>query len=784
VVEVTSEAFLTQIHEEPTRENNILDVVFCSNPSLVKNSTSVPGISDHSAVVTDLNTKVYFQKQKPRSIYQYAKANWEKVREDLTEMVNDVKALYSDGADVDRMWCTFKEAIKTTVNKHVPSKTIGKKTRIPWLTQETKRLLRKKKRLFRQAKKTKNWANYKFIQKECKKRIRKAEWDHINDTISKGLLNNNSKPFWNYVKSKKNDNIGIAPLKKNGTLFSDPKQKAEILVNQFKSVFTKSDSQQLPPLSTPSHPSVSNISISEEGVLKLLRNIKQNKASGPDQIGNPVLKECAETLAPALCAIFQRSVDSAQLPYDWRTANVACAFKKGDKHLPENYRPISLTSVCCKILEHIVYCHLMDHFEKHGTLTKLNHGFRAGYSCETQLLTTVNDLLKSFDTGNQTDVAILDFSKAFDTVPHAKLLHKLSNYGIKGTTLQWICNFLTKRTMKVIVDGEESQEVTVDSGVPQGTVLGPLLFLVHINDLPSKVKSQVRLFADDCLLYRQIRTFRDHLALQKDLASLEKWADDWGMRFNAKKCNILSVKKKSDFRYQLNQEILQEVTSSPYLGVTLSNDMKWRPHITTVCNKASSTLGFLRRNLRYGPKECRKTAYLALVRSKLEYACIVWDPYLQGDTDKLEMIQHRAARFITGDYRSRQPGSVTAMLNDLGLQSLEDRRQEKRLVFLFRVVEGLVPAIPSADFLIPAKTTKRRIQPTRFPGFVASNIVERHVINNSRGFDIPDSHSAEYKNSFFVKTVVSWNQMNDSQVKVETPEEFRRNINASANPRA
>ena len=426
----------------------------------------------------------------------------------------------------------------------------------------------------------------------------------------------------------------------------------------------------------------------------------------------------------------------------------------------------------------------MHFFDKHGTLTSLNHGFRAGYSCETQLLTTVNDLVKSFDSGDQTDVAILDFSKEFDTVPHMKLLHKLSNYGIKGTTLQWVRNFLTKRTMKVIVDGEESREVTVDSGVPQGTVLGPLLFLVHINDLPETVTSQVRLFADDCLLYRRIRSFNDHLTLQKDLVNLEGWAKDWGMRFNAKKCNILSVKKKSDFRYQLDQEILQEVPNSPYLGVLLSNDMKWKPHITNISKKASSTLGFLRRNLRYSPRDCKRTAFLALVRSKLEYASVVWDPYLQGDIDRLEMVQHRAARFITGDYRSRQPGCVTAMLNELGLQRLEDRRQEKRLVSLFRVVEGLVPAMPPADFLIPAKTTKRRIQPKRFPGFVTTNIVQRHVVNNSKGFVVPDSHSEEYRNSYFVRTVVEWNQLNDSQIHAESPEEFRHHVNASASPRA
>ena len=194
--------------------------------------------------------------------------------------------------------------------------------------------------------------------------------------------------------------------------------------------------------------------------------------------------------------IFQRSLDTAVLPSDRRTANVSAIFKKGDKHLPENYRPISLTSVPCKILEHVIYRHLMTYLEEQNILTDLNDGFRAGFSCETQLLTTMHDLFSSFDTGTQTDMAVLDFSKAFG-----------------GIILEWLNKFLTGRTIKVVLDGKMSREIPVDSGVPQGTVLGPLLFLCHINDLPTSVISQVRLFADDCLLYRKIQTFNYHVLL-------------------------------------------------------------------------------------------------------------------------------------------------------------------------------------------------------------------------------------------------------------------------------
>ena len=194
-------------------------------------------------------------------------------------------------------------------------------------------------------------------------------------------------------------------------------------------------------------------------------------------------------------------------------------------------------------------------------------------------------------------MVILDFSKAFDTVPHQKLLHKMRQYGADGIINAWLCDFLTYRKMRVVIDGEESEAVPVDSGVPQGTVLGPLLFLCHINDLPDAVKSTVRLFADVCLLYRQVKSTEDHISLQQDLQNLEIWAKTWGMRFNAKKCYIMSINSKSTHFYQLDGHILQQVPENPYLGVTISDDLKWSSHICKITKKANSTLGFLKRNL-------------------------------------------------------------------------------------------------------------------------------------------------------------------------------------------
>lgn len=194
-----------------------------------------------------------------------------------------------------------------------------------------------------------------------------------------------------------------------------------------------------------------------------------------------MLKTCASQLSPALTTIIHYSIDSGKLSTDWLNANVFPIYKKGDVHLSENYRPVSLICVSCKILEHIICKYILDHLEKNKILTALNYSFRSGYICETQPIMTVNDLLGETEVGSQMNT----FSKAFDIVPHQRMLHNMKLYDIDGNINSWLCDFLMKRRMKAVVDGDESESVTVESGEPQVAVLGPLLFLCHISDISS-----------------------------------------------------------------------------------------------------------------------------------------------------------------------------------------------------------------------------------------------------------------------------------------------------------
>ena len=309
------------------------------------------------------------------------------------------------------------------------------------------------------------------------------------------------------------------------------------------------------------------------------------------------------------------------------------SLKRGDRCQPSNYRPVSLTSIACKVLEHIISSTIRAHLDNHNILNKFQHGFRKHHSCETQLLETLDDLSNGIDQKQQIDCLILDFSKAFDVVAHRRLLYKLGWYGIRGQTLNWINGWLTKRTQTVVVDGYSSSDATVDSGVPQGTVLGPLLFILYINDIVNNISSTIRLFADDCLLYRLIDMERDAVALQNDLDTLTGWSYEWQMKFNPSKCSLLrlTTKRKGiiNGKYSMSRVELQQVDHHPYLGVELTSKLDWGPHISNITNKARRSLNFLQRNLYKCPENIKQQAYTSLVRPILEYSCTAWDPYYQ-----------------------------------------------------------------------------------------------------------------------------------------------------------
>ena len=326
----------------------------------------------------------------------------------------------------------------------------------------------------------------------------------------------------------------------------------------------------------------------------------------------------------------------------------------------------------------------MDFFDKTDFLTPLQHGFRQRRSCETQLLTTLNDFSRCLNNSGQTDAILLDFSKAFNKVDHKRLLSKINHAGIHGPLLDWMTSFLTNRSQYVIVDGCISKAKPVLSGVPQGTVLGPLFFLIYINDIGDKLSpgTNLRLFADDSLLYREINSILDTSILQKDLDALQSWEAENKMEFHPGKCQVITITNKTKptvNTYFIHNIPLKIFNSVKYLGVTIDSKLTWTDHVSNTYNKANFMMSFLERNFFRCPPHVKEHCYNALVRPILEYGCSAWDPYRKFQIDHLEKINKRAARFITGNY-NREPGNTQKNMLTLGWSPLLERRKNQKLI--------------------------------------------------------------------------------------------------------
>ena len=546
-----------------------------------------------------------------------------------------------------------------------------------------------------------------------------------------------SKRFWTYVKHKRTGTTSsVGPLKRGNQLVTLAKEKAEVLNAQFVSVFSE-QSADVDYTELTLNSTMRDIVIDRNGVHKQLKLLNPHKAAGPDGISPRVLKELADVLAAPLTTLFQASLDKAIVPSDWKKASVCPIFKKGEKSAAANYRPVSLTCVTSKIMEHILTSQLMRYAEENNIFHPSQHGFCRDHGCEKQLIELVCDIATKLDQGEEVEACVLDFSKAFDKVNHNKLLYKLASYGVSYQLVAWIDNFLTDRTQKVVIDAEESPEAPVTSGVPQGSVIGPAMFLFYINDLPDNLKSSIRLFADDTIAYNSAS---NHTILQDDLAKLEQWEQLWDMEFHPSKCEHIVFSRK---RQPAAESLYLHDTEIPkadhirYLGVTLDPKLNWNKHIDNVAAKGNSTLGFIRRNVLTNSETVKATAYKQLVRPVLEYASSSWDSASDTAVSRLEAVQRRAARLICGIRRTDRKTSTTSLLQKLDLKPLSERRSDRRLKVFSQYHHSSKAVISNY------------IQPTSFSS------ARKHTLQ----YFIPHTNTLHYQRSFFLRTAKEWNAL-------------------------
>ena len=365
-----------------------------------------------------------------------------------------------------------------------------------------------------------------------------------------------------------------------GEIVTEGIKKATILNEFFTSVFTKENTSEMPLFNSRCEGvSIDNFEITAEMVEKYLKRLNTSKSQGPDNLHPKLLLETLHEIKEPLTEIFKNSLQEGTVPNDWKLANIVPLHKKGCKSSPENYRPISLTSVVSKIMEKLVRDKIMEHMEENNLFTKHQHGFRIGYSYVTQLIDVCDKWSEELDNKNCIDILYLDFKKAFDSVPHQRLLTKLKDYGFKGKLLTWVENFLKNRKQRVQVDGSSSDWADVTSGIPQGSVLGPTLFIIYVNDLPDVVHNFVKLFADDAKLYAVANTVDDAKTVQDDLSRIDNWSDIWQIRFNYKKCNHMHLGKEQEFStYFMTQNgeptKINQISEQKDLGVIIDKKTK------------------------------------------------------------------------------------------------------------------------------------------------------------------------------------------------------------------
>ena len=719
----------------------------------------------------------------------YHKGNYDELRS-ICESTDWLEVLYGDDKRdtvsiedmANRFYSKLTEIEETTIPKIEVDR--NKKEKPPWMDKSTKRIARKKYfswKRYQESRTQKRYLEYIKHRDKAAKKIRQAK-RNFEQKIAKECKSN-PKAFYKYYNFKNKSRNSVIRLRNtDGKLQAGDEQNANILNNFFKSVYTTEDdspalilneASQLLFGEEPSEPFDMNDNdkdhtkipfedfiISEEEIYVMLKDIDCSKSSSPQCVHPRVLKEAAKQLTKPIHILYETSLHVGELPSRWKKSYVSPIFKAGDKHVAANYRPVAITSILCRMLEKIIRNQMLNHIKNNEILNDCQHGFRERRSCDTNLLETLENITRIIDEGSVVDEIFLDLAKAFDKVPHRRLMYKLKRLGISDTVLCWVESFITGRTQQVNLRGKLSKSVNVLSGVPQGSVLGPILFTLYINDLPQSVASMCSIFADDTKLYRKINTIEDADALQNDLNMLIEWCNTWGMTFNAKKCKVMHFGKNNcKYLYHMEGCILQEEKDQKDLGVMVSSSLKVHSQVVNCAKKANKVVNMIKRTFSFLDKDIFVKLYKTFVRPIIEYGQTVWAPYHEKDINILEDVQRRATKLVPGmeelDYEER--------LKQLKLYSLEDRRRRGDMIYTYKIINSLVNVDQSRFFRFSDNPHRSR-----------GHLKKLELSNPKPKTDIR-------RNFFSQRSIIPWNELSAKTVDSSTTKEFKRNYDISKN---
>ena len=683
-------------------QNSCLDLIFTNEENMVNDIQEWPplGKSDHLCQKWRLVVSEPIFKNTTKLRHNFKNANWEAMKKDLSTF-----ELNSDDSP-DEMNRILVEKINELKTKHIPlCRPKSNKNRLPWMKGaaiKKQRFLKWKTwKRFKQSDLPRDYDAYKMERNKLGDMIRSAKANYEKGLIAD--MKENPNLFHGHCRQSLKTKQGVSNvIDADGKLTETEEEAATALNTYYHSVFTYDDGLTPPPaFSEQTSERIQDVYLSVEGVEEVLQGLNPNKAAGPDGVESRILKECSKELAPLLYKIYRKSLDKGEVPQLWKEANIIPIHKSGSKAIMANFRPVALTSVLCKVLERMICSAIMSFLMTNGLLSEQQHGFVRGRSCQTNILLCLERWTEILDGGNAVDVAYFDYAKAFDKVSHRLLLIKLQAYGIDGKLLQWLKAYLENRQQRVAVGNALSDWLEVVSGTTQGTVLGFLLFLLFINDLPGacspEEQSLVMLLADDTKCYQEIRkeercNEEDQACLQKRIDCIAQWAKNWKMEINPKKSKVMHIGKENPhLPYTMNGSLIETVKVEKDIGFWVTDDLSTSTHVNKARCKALAEIARIRRNFTYIDKRAFCVLYNQRIRPHLDYGMAACPPGSSADSKLLEAVQSKATAMVYGLKKLNSE----ERRKKLELMTLEQRRDRGDMIEVFKMLKGLTRINPN-----------------------------------------------------------------------------------------
>lgn len=756
----------TQLIDQPTRVTsntaNLLDLVITSNSTIVIDSGVLPPFSniDHYPVYASLDISKPPQVKQSRDLWDFTRLNINKLVDSIQSV--DWSSIISH--DIEIATSEFTEAIMNAAREAIPIRTVTvKQNDKPWVTSELKKHIRKRDRLFKIAKRAQDsfhWNKWKEQRNYVTDLNRSLKDNYLQQQIHHLSESKQNPQRYHMILNRilgRNKTETIPPLDgPNGTTIIDDVEKATLLNEHFAEQSQSPRNKQVPiDFANDNIQKLSELRVSETDVLKLLNSLNPSKSSGPDKLPTKLLKLIAILIYEPLTKLFNKSLSEGRFPTLWKTANITAIFKrKGSCADPTNYRPISLLPCLSKILEKLVFRAIYSHLTDNNILTEKQSGYRPKHGTQLQLTYLVHNLYAALDHSHDFTAVYLDISKYFDTIWHAGLLYKCeAQCGLSGSLLCWLKSYLSDRLQRVRVGNSYSPFIKINAGCPQGSVLGPLLALIYLNDLTHLVHNDILLFADDTSLYsaHPHGSVDAQLSLQKDLDIIHNFGTKWEISFNVKKTKQQTFTNRAisaPLCLKMGGEVIPQVTCHKHLGLIISTDLRFHEHVLDTVRKVNIALSPLYPIAAKIPRHILLNIFYTYIRPLFDYADIIYDGHLTiADSQRLEKLQYRIGRLITGAlYRT----SSENIRIELGWSTLKTRRTLHRLFFFYKLMH----------------------EPHNFPTYITDIITETREVatgrqlRNSTSRTIPQNRTLAFQRSFFPSTIREWNLLPQSMRSV------------------